>query len=120
MISGEAGSSCSVGPSGCGKTTLLRIIAGLEEPTEALSSSERRTHAHPKDRDVAMVFQNYALYPHMTVFENLAFGLECERPPKVYEKSNWRRRRLISNLLNESPPRSQEVRGRGWPWAVRW
>lgn len=74
-----------VGPSGCGKTTLLRIIAGLETPsggTVKIGGTDV-THAHPKDRDVAMVFQSYALYPHMTVFDNLAFGLRMRKLPKA-------------------------------------
>lgn len=66
-----------VGPSGCGKTTALRMIAGLEEATSGdLMIDDRRVNdVPPKDRDIAMVFQNYALYPHMTVYENIAFGL---------------------------------------------
>jgi multiple sugar transport system ATP-binding protein len=70
-----------VGPSGCGKTTLLRLIAGLEKPTEGaiLIGEEDVTDESPRDRDVAMVFQSYALYPHMTVFENMAFGLRSRR-----------------------------------------
>ncbi len=66
-----------VGPSGCGKTTALRMIAGLEEATNGdLMIGERRVNdVPPKDRDIAMVFQNYALYPHMTVYDNIAFGL---------------------------------------------
>lgn len=66
-----------VGPSGCGKTTALRMIAGLEEATEGnLMIGETRVNdVPPKDRDIAMVFQNYALYPHMTVYDNIAFGL---------------------------------------------
>ncbi len=66
-----------VGPSGCGKSTVLRMIAGLEEATsgEIWIGNKLVNHVPPKDRDIAMVFQNYALYPHMTVFENMAFGL---------------------------------------------
>jgi multiple sugar transport system ATP-binding protein len=73
-----------VGPSGCGKTTLLRIIAGLETPSGGTVSigGVDVTHAHPKDRDVAMVFQSYALYPHMSVYDNLAFGLKMRKTPK--------------------------------------
>ncbi len=73
-----------VGPSGCGKTTTLRMIAGLED----ISSGELRigerlvNEVEPKDRDIAMVFQNYALYPHMTVYENMAFGLKLRKVPK--------------------------------------
>ncbi len=67
-----------VGPSGCGKSTVLRMIAGLEEITsgEIWIGNKLVNHVPPKDRDIAMVFQNYALYPHMTVFENMAFGLK--------------------------------------------
>ena len=66
-----------VGPSGCGKTTLLRMIAGLESISSGTLSIDGRVvnDIAPKDRDIAMVFQNYALYPHMTVAENLGFGL---------------------------------------------
>jgi multiple sugar transport system ATP-binding protein len=74
-----------VGPSGCGKTTLLRIVAGLEEVTdgEVVIGDTLVTDMPPRDRDVAMVFQNYALYPHMTVAENLSIGLRLRRRPKA-------------------------------------
>ena len=67
-----------VGPSGCGKSTILRILAGLEEVTagEVIIGDEQVTDLPPKERDIAMVFQNYALYPHMTVEQNLGFGLK--------------------------------------------
>ena len=70
-----------VGPSGCGKSTLLRMVAGLEEVSEGkLSIGDRVVNdVPPKDRDIAMVFQNYALYPHMTVFDNMAFGLRLRK-----------------------------------------
>jgi multiple sugar transport system ATP-binding protein len=73
-----------VGPSGCGKTSLLRMIAGLEEITEGeIRIADRKVNdLPPKDRNIAMVFQNYALYPHMTVRENMAFGLELRKRPK--------------------------------------
>jgi len=73
-----------VGPSGCGKSTTLRMIAGLEEISEGeLYIGDRLVnHVPPKDRDIAMVFQNYALYPHMTVYENMAFGLKLRKFPK--------------------------------------
>ena len=72
-----------IGPSGCGKTTLLRCIAGLEEPTrgEILIDGQRMNEVPPQERDIAMVFQSYALYPHMTVRENLAFGLRLRKTP---------------------------------------
>ncbi|MFQ6093403.1 MAG: ABC transporter ATP-binding protein [bacterium] len=73
-----------VGPSGCGKSTFLRLIAGLEEVTKGEIYIDGRlvNDVPPKDRDIAMVFQNYALYPHMTVFDNMAFGLKMRRYPK--------------------------------------
>ena len=73
-----------VGPSGCGKSTTLRMIAGLEDITEGTVSIDDAevNHVLPKDRDIAMVFQNYALYPHMTVYENMAFGLKLRKFPK--------------------------------------
>ncbi len=73
-----------VGPSGCGKSTTLRLIAGLEEATdgEILIDDKVVNDLPPKDRDIAMVFQNYALYPHMTVYENMAFGLKLKKLPK--------------------------------------
>ena len=73
-----------VGPSGCGKSTTLRMIAGLEEITEGelYIGDKLMNDVVPKDRDIAMVFQNYALYPHMTVFENMAFGLKLRKTPK--------------------------------------
>src|SRR4029078_10585391 len=79
-----------VGPSGCGKSTLLRMIAGLEEISEGVLSidGKRVNELSPRDRDIAMVFQNYALYPHMTVYDNMAFGLKL----KNYAKSEIRKR----------------------------
>jgi multiple sugar transport system ATP-binding protein len=73
-----------VGPSGCGKSTTLRMIAGLEDITEGelLIDGKLVNDVPPKDRDIAMVFQNYALYPHMTVYENMAFGLRIRKLPK--------------------------------------
>jgi len=78
-----------VGPSGCGKSTLLRMVAGLEEITEGeIRIGEKVVNdVPPKDRDIAMVFQNYALYPHMTVFDNMAFGLKLRKLPKEEIKS---------------------------------
>ena len=73
-----------VGPSGCGKSTTLRMIAGLEEISSGELKIDGRVvnDVEPKDRDIAMVFQNYALYPHMTVFDNMAFGLKLRKVPK--------------------------------------
>ncbi|HEX7022015.1 MAG TPA: sugar ABC transporter ATP-binding protein, partial [Trueperaceae bacterium] len=74
-----------VGPSGCGKTTTLRMIAGLEEISEGtLKIGDRIVNdVPPKDRDIAMVFQNYALYPHMNVHQNMSFGLRLRKTPKA-------------------------------------
>lgn len=79
-----------VGPSGCGKSTILRLIAGLEQPTEGtiLMDGKLINKVPPKNRDIAFVFQNYALYPHMTVYENMAFGLKCRK----FSKSEINRR----------------------------
>jgi len=73
-----------VGPSGCGKTTTLRMIAGLEDITsgEIFIDGRKVNDVPPKDRDIAMVFQNYALYPHMSVYQNMAFGLKLKKVPK--------------------------------------
>jgi ABC-type sugar transport system ATPase subunit len=88
-----------VGPSGCGKTTALRMVAGLDEPTSgALAIGGRVVNGiPPQDRDIAMVFQNYALYPHKTVLENLAFGL---RQRKVPSEAISQRVKEVSSLLN--------------------
>ena len=74
-----------VGPSGCGKSTALRMIAGLEEITDGAVwiGEEFVNDVHPKDRDIAMVFQNYALYPHMSVYDNIAFALQIQKRPKA-------------------------------------
>ena len=73
-----------VGPSGCGKSTTLRMIAGLEDITDGTLEIDGKVmnDVEPKDRDIAMVFQNYALYPHMTVYDNMAFGLKLRKVPK--------------------------------------
>src|SRR5213079_2378315 len=74
-----------VGPSGCGKTTTLRLIAGLEEATSGSVSIDGQPMkgVAPKERDVAMVFQNHALYPHMSAYENIAFGLKLRKLPQA-------------------------------------
>src|SRR5512135_3287819 len=73
-----------VGPSGCGKTTALRCLAGLEDISEGriMIADQVVNDVAPKDRDIAMVFQSYALYPHMTVYDNMAFGLKLRKVPK--------------------------------------
>jgi multiple sugar transport system ATP-binding protein len=97
-----------VGPSGCGKTTSLRMIAGLEEISEGTLSIGDRVvnHVAPKDRDIAMVFQSYALYPHMTVRDNMAFGLKLRKTPKdeIERRVNEAAAMLsCENLLDRKP-----------------
>ena len=97
-----------VGPSGCGKTTLLRMVAGLEDITEGEISIGDKTvnDVAPKDRDIAMVFQNYALYPHMSVFDNMAFSLKLRKLPKdeIEQKVKEAAKTLeISELLDRKP-----------------
>ena len=97
-----------VGPSGCGKSTTLRMIAGLEEITEGeLYIGDKLVNdVAPKDRDIAMVFQNYALYPHMTVFDNMAFGLKLRKTPKdVIKKRVEEAAKIldISHYLDRKP-----------------
>ena len=97
-----------VGPSGCGKSTTLRMIAGLEEATsgEIYIGDQLVNDVPPKDRDIAMVFQNYALYPHMTVFENMSFGLRLKKFPKaeIKERVQGAARILdITELLDRRP-----------------
>ena len=97
-----------VGPSGCGKTTSLRMIAGLEEISEGTLSIGDRVvnHVAPKDRDIAMVFQSYALYPHMTVRDNMAFGLKLRKTPKdeIERRVNEAAAMLsCQNLLDRKP-----------------
>jgi len=97
-----------VGPSGCGKSTTLRMIAGLEECTEGeiYIGDQLVNDVPPKDRDIAMVFQNYALYPHMTVFENMSFGLRLKKFPKqeIKERVESAARILdITELLGRRP-----------------
>ncbi len=97
-----------LGPSGCGKSTTLRMIAGLEEISEGeLYIGEKLMNdVAPKDRDIAMVFQNYALYPHMTVYENMAFGLKLRKTPKAEIKKRVEEAARvldIAHLLDRKP-----------------
>ena len=103
-----------VGPSGCGKSTTLRMIAGLEEISEGeMFIGDRLVNdVAPKDRDIAMVFQNYALYPHMSVFDNMAFGLKLRKVPKDEIK------KLVEEAAKNPrhlPPARQKAEG-----SVRW
>lgn len=91
-----------VGPSGCGKSTTLRMIAGLEDISagELYIDDKEVSNVHPKDRDIAMVFQSYALYPHMTVYKNMAFALKLKKMPEkeIREKVMW-----AAKVLNLEP-----------------
>jgi multiple sugar transport system ATP-binding protein len=112
-----------VGPSGCGKSTTLRMIAGLED----ISSGELRigdrlvNDVEPKDRDIAMVFQNYALYPHMTVYDNMAFGLKLRKVPSDEIDKMVKEAAKILDLvpyLERSPRLSPVDRDSVLPWDV--
>jgi len=97
-----------VGPSGCGKSTTLRMVAGLEEITEGelYIGDKLMNDVAPKDRDIAMVFQNYALYPHMTVYDNMAFGLKLRKTPKAEIDRRVKEAAKIldiEHLLNRKP-----------------
>src|ERR1043166_3671976 len=106
-----------VGPSGCGKSTTLRMVAGLEEITDGpIRIGEKVVNdVPPKNRDIAMVFQNYALYPHMTVYRNMAFGLKLRKMPKAQihqrgmeggENFGYRELRGIQKFFRPPPPRT--------------
>ncbi len=97
-----------VGPSGCGKTTTLRMIAGLEEISdgEVMIGDEVVNDVPPKDRNIAMVFQNYALYPHMSVYQNMSFGLKLKRVSKTeIDRRVQEAARILDivDLLNRKP-----------------
>jgi len=97
-----------LGPSGCGKTTTMRMVAGLEEPSrgDIFIGSKRVNDEQPKDRDVAMVFQNYGLYPHMSVYENIRYPLKVRKVPKTEHEDLVRKTAVkveLGNLLNRRP-----------------
>jgi multiple sugar transport system ATP-binding protein len=102
-----------VGPSGCGKSTTLRMIAGLEETTagEILIGGQIVNDLPPKDRDIAMVFQNYALYPHMTVFENMSFGLRLKKFPKSEIKARVEHAARILDITELLGRRPRQLSG---------
>jgi len=102
-----------VGPSGCGKTTSLRMIAGLEDISdgEVRIGGSRVNEVEPKDRDIAMVFQNYALYPHMTVYENMAYGLKLRKFPKAEIKAKVEAAAKMLNLMEQLPKRPKQLSG---------
>ena len=97
-----------VGPSGCGKSTALRMVAGLEDISEGVLKIGERVvnHVPPRDRDIAMVFQSYALYPHLSVYDNIAFGLKLQKMPKAQVKERVQRAAKLLGLeehLNRKP-----------------
>jgi multiple sugar transport system ATP-binding protein len=100
-----------VGPSGCGKSTTLRMVAGLEEITSGnIFIDDRRVNdVPPKDRDIAMVFQNYALYPHMTVYKNMAFGLMLRKYPKTEIDARVREAAQILGITDEQLERKPKA-----------
>jgi multiple sugar transport system ATP-binding protein len=102
-----------VGPSGCGKSTTLRMIAGLEETSagEILIGGQVVNDLPPKDRDIAMVFQNYALYPHMTVFENMSFGLRLKKFPKREIKARVEQAARILDITDLLDRRPRQLSG---------
>ena len=108
-----------VGPSGCGKTTALRMVAGLESITDGTISIDDRVvnTVPPKERDIAMVFQNYALYPHMTVYDNMAFGLKLRKLAK--EEIDRRVREAAEDPRPRGVPRSQTQGALGRTAAAR-
>ncbi|HET8845909.1 MAG TPA: ATP-binding cassette domain-containing protein, partial [Ktedonobacteraceae bacterium] len=102
-----------VGPSGCGKSTCLRMVAGLEDVSDGeIIINERVVNGiDPKDRNIAMVFQNYALYPHMTVFDNIAFGLKLRHVPKEKIKQRVFEAAEVLNLQDYLKRKPKELSG---------
>ena len=102
-----------VGPSGCGKSTTLRMIAGLEEITdgEIYIGDDLVNHTPPRDRHIAMVFQNYALYPHMTVYDNMSFGLKLAKTPKDEIKRRVQNAADILNIQELMDRRPKQLSG---------
>jgi multiple sugar transport system ATP-binding protein len=110
-----------VGPSGCGKTTALRMVAGLEDISEGTVRIGDRVvnHVPSRDRDIAMVFQSYALYPHLSVYDNIAFGLKLKKEKKDEIDRRVKEAARILGLepfLKRKPP---AVSGSALPWAAR-
>jgi ATPase subunit of ABC transporter with duplicated ATPase domains len=112
-----------VGPSGCGKSTLLRMVAGLE----AISGGEIAigdrvvNHVDPADRDIAMVFQNYALYPHMSVFDNMAYGLKIRQGAAGRDQARVDKAAKtleLGHLLDRKPRSCRAASASAWPWAA--
>jgi len=102
-----------VGPSGCGKSTILNLVAGLEAPTSGTIYFDDQpvNHLSPRDRDVAMVFQSYALYPHLSVFDNIAFPLKMRRVPKPAVRTQVERTAELLDIRELLPRRPRELSG---------
>src|ERR1051326_890947 len=109
-----------VGPSGCGKSTLLRMVAGLEMVSAGTVAIDGRVvnGVEPKDRDIAMVFQNYALYPHMSVYDNMAYGLRMRRMAKAEIRERVDRAAAILQLDGLLQRKPRQLSG-GQRWAAR-
>jgi multiple sugar transport system ATP-binding protein len=107
-----------VGPSGCGKSTALRMVAGLEDISSGtMKIGERVVNTlSPKDRDIAMVFQSYALYPHMSVADNIAYGLKIRRMDKA-EIDKRVKKVADMRCWSASPSSSRAASASAWPWA---
>ena len=114
-----------VGPSGCGKTTALRMIAGLEDITdgELMIDGNVVNELSPKDRDIAMVFQNYALYPHMSVRDNMGFALQAARDRTRRRSTTGSRRRHASSTSSRTSTASRRscraASASAWRWGAR-
>ena len=102
-----------LGPSGCGKTTLLRIIAGLESPDHGTITIQGRpsTHLPPADRPLHVVFQQYALFPHMSVYDNVAFGLSCAGTPKAQRRQRTECALKRVNMLEHAQKKPAQLSG---------
>ena len=114
-----------VGPSGCGKSTLLNCIAGLESITSGAISIDGKdmTSVSPKDRDIAMVFQSYALYPTMSVSNNITFGMKVRGVDKAEREKNWHKwpnNFKSKHCFHASQGNYLAARDSVWPWVVHW
>ena len=113
-----------LGPSGCGKSTILRLIAGLEEPTSGQIEIAGRdvTRVQPSERRIAMVFQSYALFPHLSVAENIVFGLKVRRVPRAERDERLRKVADLVELLPYLDRKPSQLSGghpNAWPWRGR-
>lgn len=121
----EGGFLVLVGPSGCGKSTLLNTIAGLEPITsgDIAINGKSVSGLHPSQRDIAMVFQSYALYPNMTVAGNIAFGMEIRKVPKAERDKSIQEVAdilQIGHLLDRKPSQFPVANASVWPWGALW